>query len=387
MPITVLHTSDTHLDVPAIKFGSRRYERKNDFLTSFDAIIKYALEKKPDLFLHSGDLFDGLNPRNPVRAQVMEAFRKLHDAQIPICIISGNHDVPRARRHGVAPLLEFKKAGFIHFYQDWGEIQSETLDLQGLEVEVSGISYNPTIAPSEDPLMNLSIPGKGDVNILLAHYNVEGLRGTFPYEPDIMLKSIPKNLTYLAAGHNHEFQKQKVGNTTVCTPGSTEHVTFAEEGQKKGFVWLELDSDGVQDLNFIPIDTRPMQTIEVTIPKDANINQMLIKEITRLRNPQLILRFRLKGMMTIKSAEKYRRAEVVRHGFAKCFSTEIIDELEYVSPEPDLLTPESELKPPITEYQDYLKARIKQEKDPEKKKQLQKALERGLGLLEELGGW
>jgi len=92
-------------------------------------------------------------------------------------------------------------------------------------------------------------------------------------------------------------------------------------------------------------------------------------------------------MMTIKSAEKYRRAEVVRHGFAKCFSTEIIDELEYVSPEPDLLTPESELKPPITEYQDYLNARIKQEKDPEKNKQLQRALERGLGLLEELGGW
>jgi hypothetical protein len=130
-----------------------------------------------------------------------------------------------------------------------------------------------------------------------------------------------------------------------------------------------------------------MQTIEVIIPKDANINQMLIKEITRLRNPQLILRFRMKGVMTIKSAEKYRRAEVVRHGFAKCFSTEIIDELDYISPEPDLLASESELKPPITEYQEYLNARIKQEKNPERKKQLQQALERGLGLLEELGGW
>ena len=79
MPFTVLHTSDTHLDVPAIKFGSRRYERKNDFLKSFDTVTKYALEKKPDLFLHSGDLFDGLNPRNPVRAHVMDAFRKIHD--------------------------------------------------------------------------------------------------------------------------------------------------------------------------------------------------------------------------------------------------------------------------------------------------------------------
>ena len=387
MPITILHTSDTHLDVPAMKFQARRFERKKDFLNSFDTVIEYALEKKPDLFLHSGDLFDGLNPRNPVRAHVMEAFRKLYDKQIPIFIISGNHDVPRARRHGVAPLLEYARAGFIHFFQDWETIQTNTITVDNLDVEVSGLSFNPQILPSEDPLKQLSIPGKGDVNILLAHYNVEGLRGTFPHEPDILLKSVPKKLTYLAAGHNHQFQKQKVGNTTICTPGSTEYVSFSEEGQQKGFVWLEVDSDGVQNLRQIPIDTRPMKTIDVTIPEDANINQLLIKEITRLRNPQLILRFRLKGVMTIKSAEQYRRADVVRHGFAKCFSTEIIDELEYISPDPDFASSDADLKPPNTEYREFVLERIKHEKDPKRKKLLQNALERGLVLLEESGGW
>ncbi len=387
MPITILHTSDTHLDIPAIKFQARRYERKKDFLKSFDTVIEYALEKKPDLFLHSGDLFDGLNPRNPVRAHVMGAFRKLHEKQIPIYIISGNHDVPRARRHGVAPLLEYANAGFINFFQEWERIQTETITVNDIEVEISGLSFNPQLLPSEDPLKQLSIPGKGDVNLLLAHYNVEGLRGTFPHEPDILLKSVPKKLTYLAAGHNHEFQKQKSGNTTICTPGSTEHVTFSEEAHKKGFVWLEADTDGVQQLKHIPINTRPMKTIDVTIPEDANINQMLIKEITRLRNPQLILRFRLKGVMTIKSAEQYRRADVVRHGFAKCFSTEIIDDLEYISPDPDLLLPEADLKPPNTEYREYVLERIKQTKDPERKKLLQNALERGLAILEESGGW
>ncbi len=387
MPITILHTSDTHLDVPAVKFQARRYERKKDFLKSFDAVIEYALKKKPNLFLHSGDLFDGLNPRNPVRAHVMDAFRKLYEKQIHVYIISGNHDVPRARRHGVAPLLEYARAGFVNFFPEWESIQTDTITINNLEVEVSGLSFNPQLLPSEDPLHQLSIPGKGDVNLLLAHYNVEGLRGTFPHEPDILLKSIPKNLTYLAAGHNHEFQKQQLRNTTICTPGSTEHVTFSEESHKKGFVWLELDTDGVQQLKLVPIETRPMKTIDVSIPEDANINQILTKEITRLRSPQLILRFRLKGVMTIKSAEQYRRAEVVRHGFAKCFSTEIIDELEYISPDPDFLAPEAELKPPNTEYREYVLERIKQVKDPEKKKILQNALERGLALLEESGGW
>ncbi|MFX1318478.1 MAG: exonuclease SbcCD subunit D [Promethearchaeota archaeon] len=387
MSIRILHTSDSHLDVPAIKFQARRYERKRDFLNAFDTVMGYALDKKPDLLLHSGDLFDGLNPRNPVRAHVMETFRKLYDSQIPIYIISGNHDVPRARRHGVAPLLEYARAGFVKFFEKWDVIHTDTITINGLDVEISGISFNPILLPTEDPLQQLSIPGKGDVNILLAHYNVEGLRGTFPHEPDIPLKSVPRNLTYLAAGHNHEFQKQQVEATTICTPGSTEHVTFAEEAHQKGFVWLEINTDGVQQLKQIPIDTRPMKTINVTIPKDANINQILTKEITRLRNPQLILRFRLKGVMTIKSAEQYRRAEVVRHGFAKCFSTEIIDDLEYISPDPDYQVPEADLKPPNTEYREYVLERIKQETDPERKKLLQNALERGLALLEESGGW
>ena len=387
MPITILHTSDTHLDIPAVKFQARRYERKKDFLKSFDTVIEYALKKQPNLFLHSGDLFDSLNPRNPVRAHVMGAFRKLYEKQIPVYIISGNHDVPRARRHGVAPLLEYARAGFVYFFPDWETIQTDTIAIDNLDVEISGLSFNPQLLPSEDPLKQLSIPGKGDVNLLLAHYNVEGLRGTFPHEPDILLKSIPKNLTYLAAGHNHEFQKQQIGKTTICTPGSTEHVSFSEESHRKGFVWLEIDTDGVQQLKQISIETRPMKTIDVTIPEDANINQLLIKEITRLRNPQLILRFRLQGIMTIKSAEQYRRAEVVRHGFAKCFSTEIIDELEYMSPDPEFLVPEADLKPPNTEYREYVLERIKQEKDPDRKKLLQNALERGLALLEESGGW
>jgi exonuclease SbcD len=386
MVLTILHTSDNHLDVPAVMFGSRRYERKKDFLQTFDAMTDYALEKRPDLLLHSGDLFDGLNPRNPVRAQVMVAFRKIHENGTRIFIISGNHDVPRGIGQGVSPILEYARAGFVTFFQDWETIASESLDVRGLNVEVSGISFNPTMDARTDPLGQVSIPGKGDVNILLVHQNIEGLRGTFPTTPTIRLASVAKNLTYLAIGHIHEHQKQQIGNTMICAAGSTEHVSFAEEKQTKGFVWVELDTDGVHQLKFIPVKTRPMQTLDFTIPADADINDLLIKEINRLRNPQLILRFRLKGVMTIKSAERYRRSEVLRHGFAKCFSTEIVDDLEYVNPEPQPPS-EASLKPPLTEYRELLSARIQQEKDATKRALLQTALERGLALLEEEGGW
>ncbi len=389
MTVKILHFSDSHLDVPASKFGPRRFERKQDFLQTFDAVVDYALEKQPDIVLHTGDLFNSINPRNPARAHVMTAFRKLHTQGIRIFIISGNHDVPRARQAGISPLVEYANAGFITLFEDWEKVGSETIDINGLDVEISGISYDPTIPASStvDPLSQVSIPGKGDINILLVHYNVEGFRGTFPTSPTIRLKSLPKKLTYLAVGHIHEHQKQSVENTTICVPGSTEHVSFAEEKHQKGFVWFEANAEGVQKVDFVPVKTRPMRTISVTIPTDADINSLLVKEIYKLRNPQLILRFLLKGVMTIKSAERYRRSEVIRQGIAQCFSVEIVDNLEYISPELTIPASELALKPPITEYRDYLAAAIKQEKDSVRKARLQKALEQGIALLEEKGGW
>jgi DNA repair exonuclease SbcCD nuclease subunit len=170
-------------------------------------------------------------------------------------------------------------------------------------------------------------------------------------------------------------------------PGSTEHVSFAEEKHKKGFVWHEATADGVQQSRFIPVKTRPMRTISVTVPTDADINSLLSKEITKLRNPQLILRFLLEGVMTIKSAERYRRSEAIRQGIAQCFSVEIVDNLEYISPDLTIPAGELALKPPITEYREHLTTIIQQEKDPERKARLQKALKQGITLLEEKGGW
>ncbi len=389
MTVKVLHFSDSHLDIRGAKFGTRRYERKQDFLQTFDEAVGYALEKRPDILIHTGDLFDGVSPRNPARAHVMTAFRKLHERGIRVFIISGNHDAPRARQSGISPLVEYSNAGFVTLFQDWEKVGSETVTIKGLDVEVSGISFDPTVPMSStvDPLTQVSIPGKGDITILLVHYNVEGFRGTFPSSPTIRLKSVPRKLTYLAVGHIHEHQKQHVENTTICVPGSTENVSFAEEKHRKGFVWLEIGSDGVQKTKFIPVKTRPMRTVDITVAKDADINALLIKEINRLHNPQLILRFRLEGVMTVKSAERYRRSEVMRQGYAQCFSLEIIDNLEYISPTPTQSSSESLLKPPITEYREHLAAHIKQEMDPKRKARLQKALDRGVALLEEKGGW
>ncbi|MEO0151568.1 MAG: DNA repair exonuclease, partial [candidate division WOR-3 bacterium] len=83
----ILHFSDTHL-------GAKRYglnESYNDFNKAFDEVIKYIDELKPDIVIHSGDLFD---KSKPTPLTLREAFSKIIKVskQVPFLIIPGNHD-------------------------------------------------------------------------------------------------------------------------------------------------------------------------------------------------------------------------------------------------------------------------------------------------------
>ncbi|MEM0377405.1 MAG: metallophosphoesterase, partial [Thermofilum sp.] len=76
--VKVLHTADNHLDPKLTELGAKSMERRRDFLSAFQHAVNFALERRPHLFLVSGDLFDSVNPRNPPRTQVIRAFRRLH---------------------------------------------------------------------------------------------------------------------------------------------------------------------------------------------------------------------------------------------------------------------------------------------------------------------
>ena len=106
----LVHLSDTHLGHSAYNKtdSSGINQREADVYSAFNEIIEYILKTKPDLVIHSGDLFDSVRPSN--RA-IHEAFRqlvRLSRAEIPTVLISGNHSTPRHKATGsIFRLLEF----------------------------------------------------------------------------------------------------------------------------------------------------------------------------------------------------------------------------------------------------------------------------------------
>jgi len=82
----IFHTSDWHLGVTC-----RGESRGTDHDAIIAEITTIATEARPDLILHTGDLFDGNRPGYDDMLRALLALRRLSEIA-PVVVISGNHD-------------------------------------------------------------------------------------------------------------------------------------------------------------------------------------------------------------------------------------------------------------------------------------------------------
>ena len=84
----LLHVSDWHL-------GRTTYNtsRAEDHDTVIAEILGYAREHRPDLIIHTGDLFDVVRPAYQDMARGIDALQELA-VVAPVVVLCGNHDSP-----------------------------------------------------------------------------------------------------------------------------------------------------------------------------------------------------------------------------------------------------------------------------------------------------
>ena len=84
----LLHLSDWHL-------GRETYNtsRAEDHDAVISEMLGYAREHKPDLIVHTGDLFDAVRPAYPEMARGVNALQELA-MTAPVVVLCGNHDSP-----------------------------------------------------------------------------------------------------------------------------------------------------------------------------------------------------------------------------------------------------------------------------------------------------
>ena len=325
MTIHVLLTADNHLDPSAVQYGPRRFERKRDFQRCFETLVNYGLENKPDLLLIGGDFYDGILPGNPTRAFVAEQFKRLHEKNIKTVLVSGHHDTPRSAEQGASPLAVHARSGHIYFLQEQRPT-SKKFAFGNETANVTGMSLNPSLPANADPLAGQEFNREADVNIFLTHYPIEGFDGYFGQETHIQKSSIPGNLQLFASGHLHNHQRRLINGTSVIYPGSTERVSFNEEGEKKGFVWLELDKTGIIQQEFHPTPARPMETLEFRVAGEGSLTRQIEAALEGRVDDEKILRVRVQGKITLDQLSTYKRSTLYTYAQDKFFHIEFDEE-------------------------------------------------------------
>jgi DNA repair protein SbcD/Mre11 len=245
----IFHVSDTHLGYSAFaKLDPERgfNQREADFYDAFGRFVEIALKERPDLVLHTGDLFDSVRPSNRAIAFALSEIKKIADSGIKFIAISGNHEAPRLRETGsVFSILE--KLSDCDFVYDCG---LKRLEFEG--VEILAIPHTSS-EQFQDGLREIRQMKKELPRIVMVHAGVIGIyRMNEVNELLLDATDIASEADYVAMGHFHNH----VAVTANCHyAGATERSSITEAGVEKGFVSIDLEE---KKRKFIPIKTRKM---------------------------------------------------------------------------------------------------------------------------------
>lgn len=262
VPLRILCISDTHLG-----HLERDPVRAKDSYIALKEILDIAKDKRVDIILHAGDMFDGsVNPEIAVRT-----IKMLKLYHIPLVYIHGNHDSPMKFRSSLLPLIEASGFGVgigkeniteyipngLGQVETWYHLYPFVFKNTDHTIYVYGIGYRKP-AEINDVLMNkrLIIEGRFDsaYKILLIHQDL-----TDHEEPAIPRDFIRSQFDSIIYGHEHSHFVKRAPKE--IRPGAPFPLTIAKvEMHERGVGLLELEDKGVK---FEDIPLKTSRTVEM----------------------------------------------------------------------------------------------------------------------------
>jgi exonuclease SbcD len=262
----LLHTGDWH--VGKTLRGRSRAEEHRQVLAEVAALAR---DRKVEIILVAGDLFDGAAPAPEAEEIVYRALLDLSRASEWVVVIAGNHDNPR-RLEAVEPLMRLTNIRVLA--RPARPSEGGVLTLQ-TKVGAASIALLPflsqrSIVKADDLMTKEASQHQGDyaeratrvlshlcaappppktVNVLLAHAMVHGgvlgggerLAHTV-FEYSVPVTAFPGSLHYVALGHLHRAQRLPAA-CPAWYSGSPLQLDFGETEDVKSVNVIEAEPD------------------------------------------------------------------------------------------------------------------------------------------------
>ncbi len=339
----LIHFADLHLGVenygsidPATGVSSRLM----DFLAALDQVVDYAIDNTADIVIFSGDAYKTREPSQTQQREFARRINRLVNADIPLFMVTGNHDLPNAV--GKATAIEIfdtlavknvtvaNRPGLHRIETSSGVIQvaalpwlrrnallnredTKDLDFQQINERMQQALSNiiESMAADLDP----SLP-----SVLAAHVGVaSALVGSerlmaVGQEHFLLISNIANPaFDYVALGHIHKHQVLSE-HPPVVYSGSLERVDFGEEKDDKGFCVVEIEPGALGkqvSFQFQPVKVRHFRTIEVDVePDDLDPTGTVLREIRKYEGEVDNAVVRLQINLTEENEGQLRDSEI-----------------------------------------------------------------------------
>jgi exonuclease SbcD len=279
-----------------------------DVQEAYAKAVDAILERKVDLVIHSGDVFDSVRPATHVIIGFLKQTARITlDANIPYLVAAGNHETPRLRATTAA--LEY--ANLVNAYS----VHEFDLDYWSEELEgaIVGVTLVPHGAVATAGAVTPEVGA--DINILVTHGLVPNLetRQHEMGEANLHSGMLDGDFDYIALGHYHEFHRHKPNSYYA---GATERFGFGEVESIPGFAIVEFDSSGGVCVEHVPIQVRPMMDLPKISAREMDASELTEEIRARTADADL------------DSAIVRLRVYDVRHGVASGVDRELLRDLQ-----------------------------------------------------------
>ena len=375
----LFHTSDWHL-------GQNLHGQERDFehASFLTWLLARLAERKPDVLLIAGDIFDTVNP--PVKAQerLYDFIVNAHEQQplLTIVMIAGNHDsgsrielpaplMRRLRTHALGRVLWLDDGTLdverllLPLPNANGEIGAWCLALPFLRpAEVTGPTLGDNYLRGIGRVHELLIEAAnirrqpGQALIAISHAHMAGGSVSEDSERSLIIgnaEALPASLfgesiTYVALGHLHKPQRVN-GEERIRYSGSPIPLSFSEIGYQHQILAIDCDGDQLRSVetllipravNLQRIGPAPLAELLVQLKELPDIDlladidrQPWLEVRVRLDEPQPDLRNQIEAVLEGKAVRLVRiGAEYAGKGSGEGGdSDEGLIELDQLSPQ------------------------------------------------------
>jgi exonuclease SbcD len=341
----IVHFADLHLGVenygrPDPNTGLS--SRLSDFLAVLDELVDFTLDNHVDLVLFCGDAYRTREPGQTQQREFARRIGRLAAGNIPVFLLTGNHDLPnaigRATATEIFDTLAVKnvyvanKPDIYKITTASGLIQIVAIpwlrrsallsreDTKNLNIEQVNRRMQEALTQvivNKATALDTSLPAILAAHVLVGDARVgrgsESLMA-IGQEPAVLLSNVASPAyDYIALGHIHKHQVL-AEKPPVVYAGSLERIDFGEENDEKGFYIVNIvQGEGGQrevSYEFHPVNARRFLTIGVELkPEDADPTTSVLAAISEQKEKirDAVVRLNLSLPATLEGQLRYNQ--------------------------------------------------------------------------------